>query len=73
MKGCVGIQITQCSQDLQTLGTNVGIICILGSLGLNLETDVKVLLKSLTSRPDTAAYRVDTPRVSISFSICFCI
>ena len=29
----LGIQIAQCRQYLQTLGFNVGIICILGSLG----------------------------------------
>ena len=28
------MQIAQCRQHLQTLGTSVGIICILGSLGL---------------------------------------
>ena len=29
----LGIQIAQCRQYLHTLGPNVGIICILGSLG----------------------------------------
>ena len=33
----LGIQIAQCRQYLQTLGPNVGIICILGSLGDSVE------------------------------------
>ena len=32
----LGIQIAQCRYYLQTLGPNVGIICILGSLDLGL-------------------------------------
>ena len=33
LQACIGIQLAQCRYYVQTLGPNVGISCVLGSLG----------------------------------------
>ena len=43
----LGIQMAQCRSYLQILGPNVGIVCILGSLGMCLQASLKVIYLKL--------------------------